>query len=74
MIRVLLLDYRALDIFQKVILLVALHRRRKFAIIVQVIFYFLWDHWTHSGYFENRIPVKPALGERMQPRKLQCCI
>ena len=48
-------------------------------IIVQVIFYFLWDHLAHPGYFENRIPLKPALrgGEgwggawgRMQPRKL----
>ena len=33
-----------------------------YIIIVQVIFYFLWDHWVHSGYFENRIPLKPALG------------
>ena len=31
-------------------------------IIVQVIFYFLWDHWAHPGCFENRIPLKPALG------------
>ena len=23
---------------------------------------FLWDHWAHSGYFENKIPLKPALG------------
>ena len=20
------------------------------------------DHWAHPGYFENRIPLKPALG------------
>ena len=33
-----------------------------YMIIVQVIFYFLWDHWAHPGYFENRIPLKPALG------------
>ena len=26
------------------------------------IFYFLWDHWAHSGYFENRILLKPLLG------------
>ena len=26
------------------------------------IFYFLWDHWAYPGYFENRIPLKPALG------------
>ena len=31
-------------------------------IIVQVIFYFLRGHWAHPGYFENRIPLKPALG------------
>ena len=31
-------------------------------IIEQVIFYFLWDYWDHSGYFENQIPLKPALG------------
>ena len=30
--------------------------------IVQVIFYFLWDHLVHTGYFENRISLKPALG------------
>ena len=42
-----------------------------YIIIMQVIVYFLWGHWGHSGYFENRIPLKPA---RMQPRKLQCCI
>ena len=34
-----------------------------YIIIVQVIFYFLWDHWAHPGYFENRIPLKPALGD-----------
>ena len=28
---------------------------------VEIIFYLLLDHWTHSGYFENRIPLKPAL-------------
>ena len=28
---------------------------------MQVIFYFPWDHWAHPGYFENRIPLKPAL-------------
>ena len=27
-----------------------------------VILYFLWDHWAHHGYFENRISLKPALG------------
>ena len=31
-------------------------------IIVQVMFYFLWDNRVHPGYFENRIPLKPALG------------
>ena len=31
-------------------------------IIVQVIFCFLLDHWAHPGYFENRIPLKSALG------------
>ena len=30
--------------------------------IVQVIFYYLKDHSAHPGYFENRIPLKPALG------------
>ena len=30
-----------------------------YIIIVQVIYYFLW---LHPGYFENRIPLKPALG------------
>ena len=25
-------------------------------------FYFFWDHWAHPGYFENRMPFKPALG------------
>ena len=33
---------------------------------------------AHPDYFENRIPLKPALGEGwgggVQPRKLQCCI
>ena len=33
-----------------------------YIIIVQVLFYFLCDHWTHPGYFENGIPLKPALG------------
>ena len=33
-----------------------------YIIVVQVIFYFPWDHWAHPGYFENRIPLKPALG------------
>ena len=33
-----------------------------FIITVQVIFYFLWDHWTHPGYFGNWIPLKPTLG------------
>ena len=33
-----------------------------YIIIVQVIFYFLWDHWAHPGYFENRILIKPAQG------------
>ena len=33
-----------------------------YIIIVQVIFYFLWGHWTHPSSFENRIPYKPALG------------
>ena len=28
---------------------------------MQVIFYFLWDHWAHPGYFENGIPLKSAL-------------
>ena len=26
-----------------------------------VYFHFLWDHRALSGYFENRIPVKPVL-------------
>ena len=34
----------------------------QYIIKVQVKFYFLWDHWALTGYFENRIPVKPALG------------
>ena len=25
------------------------------------IFYFLWDHRAHSGYYENRIPLKPMV-------------
>ena len=29
---------------------------------MQVIFYFLWDHWFHPGYFENQIPLNPAPG------------
>ena len=32
-----------------------------YIIIVQVIFYFLWDHWTYPDYFENRLLLKPAL-------------
>ena len=32
-----------------------------YIIIVQVIVYF-WVHWAHPSYFENRIPLKPALG------------
>ena len=53
-------------------------------LLKQVIFYFLWDHWVHPGYFENRIPLKPILGgrwgrgggggKRLQLRQLQCCI
>ena len=35
---------------------------------------FLWNHWVHSGYFENWIPIKPVLGGRMQLRKLHSCI
>ena len=23
--------------------------------IVQIIFHFLWDHWAHSGTFENGV-------------------
>ena len=34
----------------------------KWGFIVQVIFYFLWEHWAHPSYFENRILLKPALG------------
>ena len=34
---------------------------RPYIIIVQVIFYFLWDHCAHPDYFENRIPLKPVL-------------
>ena len=45
-----------------------------YIIKVQVIFYFLWDHWAHPSYFENRIPLKQALGEHMQCCKPQCCI
>ena len=30
--------------------------------VMQVIFYFLWDHWANPACFENRIPVKPELG------------
>ena len=26
-----------------------------------------WDHWAHPGYFENRIPLKPALGGAYAP-------
>ena len=29
---------------------------------MQAIFYLLWDHWAHPGYFENQIPLSPALG------------
>ena len=32
--------------------------------VVQVISYFLWDHWAHPGYFENRITLRPALRGR----------
>ena len=32
-----------------------------YIIIVQVIFYFLWDYWAYPGYFEIQIPLKPAL-------------
>ena len=35
-----------------------------YIIIVQVIFYFIWDHWAHPVYFENRTPLKPVLGRR----------
>ena len=38
------------------------HYVSSYIIIMQVIFYFLWDHWAHPGFFENRIPLKPALG------------
>ena len=31
---------------------------------MQIIFYFLWDLLAYPGYFENRIPIKPALVER----------
>ena len=30
---------------------------------MQVIIYFFWDHLAHLGYFENQIPLKPALGD-----------
>ena len=33
-----------------------------YIILVQVIFYFLWDHCAHPGYFENQIPHKLVLG------------
>ena len=33
-----------------------------YIIIVQVIFYFPWDHLSHPSYFKNRMPLKPALG------------
>ena len=26
-------------------------------------FYFLWDHWAHLGYFENRRLLKSVLGD-----------
>ena len=39
---------------------------------MQVISYFLWDHCAYPGDFENRIPLKLALGGRMQPNKLRC--
>ena len=26
------------------------------------IFYFFWNHWAYSGYFEKRIRLKPVLG------------
>ena len=29
---------------------------------MQVIFYYFWDYLAHLGYFETRIPLKPALG------------
>ena len=37
-------------------------KKSPYIITVQVILYFLWDHWANPGYFENRIPLKPALG------------
>ena len=33
-----------------------------YIIIVQIIFYFLWDHGSILVIFKNRIPLKPALG------------
>ena len=30
--------------------------------IGSILFYFRWDHWASSGYFENRISLKPVLG------------
>ena len=29
--------------------------RHKYFTIEQFIFYFLWDHWTHCGIFENGV-------------------
>ena len=31
--------------------------------LCRLYFCFHWDHWSQSGYLENRIPFKPVLGE-----------
>ena len=32
-----------------------------FIIVYRSYFYFLSDHWTHSGYYENQIPLELVL-------------
>ena len=29
--------------------------------IVQIIFHYRWDHWTHCGIFENGVPLMYTL-------------
>ena len=41
----------------------------KYFTIVQIILIFFGITEAHSGYFENRLPLKPMLAGRLQPRK-----
>ena len=65
------------------LVLSAVKRLRVLHQSVDYIFYFLWKHWIHSGYFENRILLQTVLwwvgcggggGVRMQLGKLHSCI